>query len=268
MSGGQPTPYTNKHFQLPQLNPMYPDYPHNPAMSSIAQRSQGIENNYKNNVLDRGYHANNLLAPKQVPAEDYNTAYSDKPLHPRGHEWDFKFSDEYPLDKQVSHYPNILIRKKRFWFSDRLKSGSSDTVEDFTLIFDNPLKDIRFVKIVTVACDYTPVATTIRNAFVYFPNLNNTELTSNSQRYHAYFPVVQGTVGTPVIFNYNFKDSYLTEFKLLDKLNNKFRIQVFRENDTTGDLVAFTELDRFSVELEFNYVDSHSTKYEKDVRPT
>lgn len=192
--------------------------------------------------------------------------YSNIPQHPTYLNDPVKYSDEQPFDRNVDQY-KVMIRKTKLFVSDLQKTDSTNDVpESFQVVIQDKFRHIRAIRPLQVSVDYTPTATAIRNAFVFFPDFNKAERTSNGQAYHGFFPVIQGTPGTPVLFNFVFQEHYITEFKRLDELTNKLRVRVFKE-DATGGIVPFEELNAFSVELELFYVD-HAYRLEQQVSGT
>lgn len=163
-----------------------------------------------------------------------------------------KYSDENPFDRNVDDY-RILTRTTKLFISDLKKNRTSDTPDHFSIELIDNIRHIRSIRPIKAVIDYTPTATAIKNGFVFFPDFNKTEKTSDGQEYHAYFPVTQGTAGTPVIFDFVFQEGYFTEFKRLQALQNKIRIVVLKE-DTSGNLEAFTEVNSFSIELDVSYI--------------
>lgn len=176
--------------------------------------------------------------------EGYNGSYNSK-LH---------------IDDQVSYRHDYkgekhMLRKKKLFISSLREKFASDTPASFTAEVPFKFKNVVGVRFIQVGVDYTPTATAIRNAFVYIPEFDHSEITTVNDRYHAYFPVVQGSVGTPVLFNYNFNDTYISDFPKPETIQDKLRINVYRENATTGAFTAFSELSQFFLELEFHYID-------------
>jgi hypothetical protein len=174
-----------------------------------------------------------------------------------------KYSDENPYDRNVDEY-KVMTRTTKLFVTDKKKTLSTDPPEKFSTLLLDEIRHIRSIRPLQVSVDYTPTATAIRNGFIRFPDFNKTEKTSDGQEYHCFFPVIQGTPGTPVLFNFVFQEGYRTEFKRLEFLKNKLRIEVLKEN-TTGDLVLFEELNSIAVEFEITYVD-HGYRLEGQVK--
>lgn len=191
-----------------------------------------------------------------------NRVHSNIRQHPTFLNDPVKYSDENPFDRNVDEY-KVITRTTKIFITDLKKTISTDNPEKFTIELLDDIRHIRSIRPLQVSIDYTPTATPIRNGFVLFPDFNKTEKTSDGQEYHCYFPVIQGTPGTPVLFNYVFQEDYRTEFKRLEHLKKKLRVRVFKEN-TTGDLELFEELNAFSIELEIRYVD-HAFRLEEQV---
>ena len=166
-----------------------------------------------------------------------------------------KYSDENPLDRNLPHH-KFILRKKKIWISSLQEQVTSQTPDNFSVeINDANLINIRYLKPIQVHVNYTVPATAVRNAFVLFPDLEHAEQTSNGHPYHGYFPVIQGTVAATVLFNYMFSTDYITDFKKHDVFKNKIRVQVFKENSSTGAIELFTELNQFAVEIELDFID-------------
>lgn len=172
--------------------------------------------------------------------------------HPRDLSIPTKMSDELPYERDVEKYKNV-IRRKRYVISSLHKTQGNHY--DFSINTQENLKDIRYIRLIKGTVNYTVPATAILNSYVYFPDFTNAEFVSNNKEYHGFIPVIQGAVGLNVLFSYVFSEDYLTEFKNLDTLKNKLRVQVYKENSTTGDLEFFTELNSFSIEIEYGFID-------------
>lgn len=234
-----------------------------PPYNSSAQMSQVNENNYnqylnnvyKSNPTDCNNFYNFQKKTGQQSFADFNQSVVNKPYIT--HNLPLQFSDENPYRSNTKDLNTRIVRKKKIWISDTHKSNSSDVPEAFYTELLTNFKNIRYIKLLQVAVDYTVAATLTRDGFVYLPDFNQYEITAGSKqnKYHGYFPITQDSVGTTVRFNYTFNDHYITDFKNLDKLNNKIRVEVYYEDTTTGDFTAFTQLDHFGLELEINYID-------------
>lgn len=190
---------------------------------------------------------------------NYNNAYFDnKRLVPQ---YGMKFNDEDPRYRNTNEYRSAL-RKKRLYISDKDKEYGE--VENFSVIINQNIKNIRYIKPVKVNISYTvPDPAIIYNCFVYFPDFNNSELLSNGKPYHCYIPVTQGTVGNDVIFNYSFEQDYISDFNNLNNIPEKLRVKVYKEN-SSGTISLFDDLNFFSIELELNYFD-HLFRNDKDI---
>lgn len=199
-------------------------------------------------------------APVFANYGNVDDVFSNVQEHPTYLNDPVKYSDENPFDRNVDQY-KVIIRKKKIFITDLKKTVSTDNPEDFTVNLVDEIRHVRHIRPLQVSIDYTPTATPIRNGFVYFPDMNKSEKTADGQVYYGYYPVIQGTPGTPVLFNYVFQEDYITEFKRLAFFKNKIRIQAFKEG-TTGDLEPFTELNAFSIEFEVHYVD-HAFRLEE-----
>jgi len=171
----------------------------------------------------------------------------------RQHNLPLKFSDQDPRNSEIENYKTI-VRKKRLFISSTNKKYSADLPETFSVVNQSEIKDIRYIKPIQAQISYTATATAIFNGFIYFPDLDASEFNTNGNRYHAYFPVIQGSNGSVVVFSVSFNSDYITEFKKLNKLPNNLRVEVLKEN-SDGTITPFVELNSFAVELEINYID-------------
>lgn len=164
------------------------------------------------------------------------------------------------VDDQLSYRHDYrgekhMYRKKKLFVSSLREKFTSDTPDSFTAEIPYKFKNVVGVRLIQVGVDYTPTATAIRNGFVYIPEFDHSEITTANDRYHGYFPVVQGSIGTPVLFNFNFNDTYLSDFPKPETIQDRIRVKVYREDAATGAFVAFSELDEFFVEMEIHYID-------------
>lgn len=162
-------------------------------------------------------------------------------------------SDEDPRSRIVPEH-NTIIRKTRIFISDKAKNTATQVPEQFSVNVNFPIKNIRYIKPIQIQVTYTVTATTVINGLVYFPDFDNSEITSNGRKFHAYFPITQANIGVQVLFNFNFNNDYITEFKNLNSIKNKLSVEVYTEN-SLGTYDLFTQLDAFAVELEINYID-------------
>ena len=220
-----------------------------PPTVSFSQLNQ-VGNQLTRQYLDNRFHANNTDCGPEF--SDYTSAFQQpNRLVPKQ---GFKFSDEDPRYRTVPEH-HTSLRKRKLFVSDKNKKTSTELPETYSVELNFDTKNIRYIRPVQVQVTYTATATAIVNAFLHFPDFDNAELTSSGKEYHAYFPVIQGSAGVSVLFNHVFATNYITEFKKLNNVRNKLRVQVFKEI-SDGTIVPFTELTAFAVELELDYVDS------------
>ena len=170
-------------------------------------------------------------------------------------------NDRLYVNDQVSYrrsvLPNAQIRKQKLYVSSLREKATSDLPEAFTVTIPTKYTNVVGIRFIQIGVNYTPTATLIQNAFIHIPEFDHSELTSANDRYHAFFPVTQGSAGTPLYFHFNFNDHYLLDFPSPQTIQNKLRVNVYREDTTSGDFVAFAELNRFSVEMEIHYIDPY-----------
>ena len=226
-----------------------------PHHISNSQFHQLNKLNY-NQHLDQHYKSDTTQCQEdgQLNFQDYNDAYQvPQPMRPGV---PLQFNDQNLFDQNYKSPEKRILRKQKLWISDNQKKQSGDNPEDFYVDLLVNWKNVRYIKLLQVAVDYVVDATTTRDGFVYFPDFKHSETTggSNTEKYHGCFPIVQDTIGSTVRFNFNFNDSYISDFLDFDKLQNKFRVKVYYEN-TTGNFAPFTQLTHFGVELEINYID-------------
>ena len=179
----------------------------------------------------------------------YNEGYTGSPQRLLVND-QVSYREDYRKEK-------FVYRKKKIYISSLREKFASDTPDSFTAEIPFKFKNVVGVRFIQVGVNYTPTnpATDFQNAFVYIPEFDHSEITTANDRYHAYFPVSQGSVGTPVYFNYNFNDTYISDFPKPETVQDRLRVKVYRENPTTGAFTAFSELNGFFVEIEIHYVD-------------
>lgn len=179
---------------------------------------------------------------------EYESLFED-PVIPRGPGMDhLKFSDENPLTRPFGNVKNLLYGD-RLWISDLQKNVSTDPAEDFAVDLNSGYSNIVEIYPLVVDIRWTPTATYTRNVLLYFPDFDHHQTTSNGFRYHNYIPLEQGTAGTPLTFSFRLDDDYSTDFRKMNKINNHLRVQLFKENSTTGAFVPFEELNAVAIEL-------------------
>ena len=194
---------------------------------------------------------------------NYDNAYKDQT--PIVINAPFKFSDDHPYNDNLKTHNKQIIRQQKLLISDRKKTITTDPPEKFSVNVNKTFKNIRSVRLIQVGVTWTPPASDVpRDAYVYFPDFDHSEQTADGKNYHGYFPLVQGDAGTPVLFNFNFNNNYESDFKQLNVLPSKLRVEVFKEDPATNEWILFEELDNFIVEIQVNYVDPVADK-DKDV---
>lgn len=248
--------YDRRH---PGNNSFDPNYP---SPNGTNLRNPEYTGNVNTGISNVEYNPGELKGQRPV-REQYDAAFNENE-HPRLLNAMQKWSDENPLERDMVSYKTI-IRKKKIWMSNLNRQIATDIPASFSVELQDNTKNIRHVKVVQVTIKYTPVSTPVLNGFVYFPDLGKAETTVNNNSYHAYFPIVQGPIGTPVLFNYNFNDTYITENINLDKVKNRLRVRIMKES-SSGEITEFVELNQVAVELELNYVD-HAYKMDSQALP-
>lgn len=163
-----------------------------------------------------------------------------------------KYSDETPTDRSIDGY-KVILRRRKLYISD-LKKGANDTAYNFSVDINDKQKHIRAIKFIHLILNYTATATPITSAFILLPDFKESETTTDGHDYHMYIPVDAGANGADVVFSYD-PDHYITDFNLTQSLENKIRVELFKENSTNGDIEPFTELNSISFEIEIIYVD-------------
>ena len=177
------------------------------------------------------------------------------PVVPRDGAQDFlKYSDENPLARPFNNVTAQLIAD-RIWISDLQKNESGDPPEDFAVELNYGFRNVSEIYPLIVDIRWTPTATYTRNVLLRFPDFDHFQSTSNGFRYHNYIPLVQGTPGTPLTFSYRLDDDYSTDFRKFNKIGNKLRVQVFKEDSTSGEFEPFEELDAIAIELRIKCID-------------
>ena len=178
------------------------------------------------------------------------------PVVPRDGAMEYlKYSDENPLARPFVNANTQLIAE-RVWVSDLQKNTSTDPPENFTAELNiGGYRNISEIYPLVIDIRWTPTATYTRNVFVRFPDFDHFQTTTNGFQYHNYVPLVQGSAGTPLTFTYRLDDDYSTDFRKFNRLNNKLRVQLFKEDSTTGLISPFVELDAVAIELRIKCID-------------
>lgn len=231
-----------------------------PNQNSFQQQSTQMKANYAN-YNTRG----NLGNPKNGATGFMPTEIAYNQPNYMTHNLPMHMSDEHIFNENVKTLTKKINRKKKLWISDKnAESDSQGLPENFSVFVQNKFRDIRSIKITQVVVDYTAAdATEILSAGVYFRNFPQAEENTNGQRYHCMFPVTQGTDGTSVKFTYGYNDTYISDFKQFYELSGSLPVEVFYE-DTSGNFVPFTSLNRISIELEITTLEFS----EKDNSPS
>jgi hypothetical protein len=167
---------------------------------------------------------------------------------------------QFPTKREDGYKP--ILRKQRLFISS-LQKGSSDVHEDFTTTIQKaPIRNIRAFRFIEVSVDYTAGVTPIRCGFIRFPDFEG-NVSSEGTEYHAHFPVTY-TASSQVRFSYTFPTSYIQDFKTLQVLPSRLRVQFYKE-DTSGNIVLFEEVNSASVEIELVTSQSDGLTYEHEI---
>jgi hypothetical protein len=166
------------------------------------------------------------------------------------------FSDE-DIRYRTPEQFNTTIRKKRLLLSDRNEKASSQTPYEFsTRIIDN-IKNVRWIRPIKAQLTYTVPDPKVYNILVEFPSIDQGyQTTSDGSTYHFWINLVDGSTGDSVTFVENFNADTVAEFKDPVNINGtNFPVRLYAQDDSTGSWGLFTNLTRFSMEIEFNYLD-------------
>ena len=149
------------------------------------------------------------------------------------------------------------VKSRRLFVSDKRKLGTNETPFGFTVGLQYPIHNVVNLRIIQVDVRWKPNSSEfIRNAFLWLPDFDQAELTSDGTEYHAYFPLQQQSGNSELVcFSHQFGDNYITDFNNHDNLLDRLQIHVLKENED-GKITPLTELLNFSVELEINYIDT------------
>lgn len=162
----------------------------------------------------------------------------------------------YSTDYDARYNPNRIRHKKKVYFSSFNKNNSNQTTSEFSVnAFVSNTKGIVSINPIKVNVVYTAPATSIYNGFVEFVDFNSHDyILGNTGKYHASFPVTTGAEGNTVSFSYTFTSDYISQLKTPGNLQNELRVKVYKET-STGTIELFTDIDSFSMEVEFEYED-------------
>jgi len=162
------------------------------------------------------------------------------------------YSDDY----DARYNPKRIKHTKKLFFSSLNKNNTSQTTSNFSVdAFTGNTKDIVMIKSIRVTVDYTVPANAIKNGFVEFVDLDSQDyILGKSTKYHTSFPVTSGGVGSSVSFNYSFPVGYTAEMKTPGSIKNELRVKVYKET-SSGEIELFTDISRFSMEMEIIYED-------------
>ena len=162
------------------------------------------------------------------------------------------YSDDY----DARYNPRYILHKKKVYFSSLNKNNSSQTTSSFSVnAFTGNTKDIYEIHPIRVTVDYTVPATTITNAFVDFVDMDSHDyILGTSTKYHVSFPVTTGSENDDISFNHSFISDYVSHLKTPTSLKNELRVRIYKEN-ATGGVDLFTDITKFSMEVEFRFQD-------------
>jgi hypothetical protein len=227
-----------------------------PPMHKLVPKST-VHSHHMPEYLNQG--KTDLSDPNFKDVNDINEVFKD--AYPKTIVAPFKFSDSSPFESNIKTFHNEIVRQRKLLISDLKKKFSTDSPENFTVDIPTNFRNIRSVRLLQVGITWTPPASNVpRDAYVYFPDFDHCETTADGRKYHGYFPLVQGDAGTPVLFNFNFNNNYESDFTQLNELFTKLKVEVYKEDPATTEWILFSELNRFIVEIQINYIDEAAPK--------
>lgn len=170
---------------------------------------------------------------------------------------DFFETSGYTGDPDNPQGVSEKVKSRRLFISDKRRLGNNETPCGFTVGLQYPIHNVVNLRIIQVDVRWKPNPSEfIRNAFLWLPDFDQSELTSDGTEYHAYFPLQQNSDNSELVcFSHQFGDNYISDFNNHDNLLDRLQIHVLKENED-GKITPLTELLNFSVELEINYLDT------------
>lgn len=125
---------------------------------------------------------------KRAPVSEITRGFSNVNPLPQ-------YSDAHPYGMNLRTHSEREINREKIFISCLQKKNSADTAYDFKIDFPREIKNIKRIKVISIAVDYTPDSTAYRNGFLYFDNMESST-TIDQKNYHIYFPITQGVSGT------------------------------------------------------------------------
>lgn len=151
----------------------------------------------------------------------------------------------------------VTVRK----FISSLGKGAGNTGSLFEYTLESSFRKVIRVRFVSISIIYLVPPTQPATGFIYlvdFPKEQPFFYSSSEGAYdtenriHAVFPVLTGTIGSTVRFQYNFQDNYnvslITPSSNIDSLN----IQILKEDlvTTPGRMIDFDDITSCNLEIE------------------
>ena len=153
--------------------------------------------------------------------------------------------------------PIMKLRSFRKTMTSNGKVGSADS---FTVDLASNIRNVRKIRLCSLVVSYVVPATLPLVGYVYlrdFPLAGKEsyfETADSGQKYTGYFPILSGTVGATVDFAYAWPYCcYEMPLYKSDHTITSINVDVLKEDPVVipGDIVAFTDITQFMIEIEF-----------------
>jgi hypothetical protein len=161
------------------------------------------------------------------------------------------------FESEPQKTPITKLRSFRKTMSSNGKVGSANS---FVVDLASNIRNVRKIRLCSLVLSYVVPATIPLVGYVYlrdFPLAGKSsynETADVGQRYTAMFPILSGTVAATVPFAYAWPYCcYEMDLYKSDHTITQINVDVLKEDPVTipGDIIPFTELTQFILELEF-----------------
>lgn len=166
-------------------------------------------------------------------------------------------SDDSAVRRRDTSDASRLLRKSHMFLSSKSRRESSDPAYSFTVDLANPLTNVKYLRFVSIAVEYTAnTSLDLKNGFLTLKELpmSTKNSTSRNDKYHTWFPVTQSSSNVSVDFVHSFQTPYTVEFNPPTKIPKALTLELQYE-DENGQLAYFETLTNVAAEIEFASID-------------
>ena len=165
-------------------------------------------------------------------------------------------------DTPMYSFPTLKLRSFRKTMTSNGKAGSADS---FVVNLASNIRNVKKIRLCSLVLSYVVPATLPLVGYVYlrdFPLAGKEsyyETADSGQKYTAMFPILSGTVGATIDMAYAFPYCcYEMDMYKSDHTITSINVDILKEDPvvTPGDIIPFSDLTQFVLELEF-FVDSN-----------